>query len=155
MKAQTYYVKQLFDMEYVFILASQDWCNLYLFSLNIESLRCGTYFSASIYKMLSQISNFKTRPRILLFAQQYTKYVQGLSDPDGEGAIAFPKFGRSGNPIQTRGQIMPINILLTPSPLPRIFRPSYGPVCSRTTCVAQWIQVFKTRRKLNCLDMMI
>ena len=55
-----------------------------------------------------------------------TKYTLGLAYKlvlvGAGGAMAPPDFGRSVNPISTRGQFMPTTLLT-----PQIFRPSYGP----------------------------
>jgi hypothetical protein len=56
----------------------------------------------------------------------YAKTGDGLSEPGrGAGDNASPSyFGRSGNPIKFRGQIMTTTLLLVPPP--RNFRPSYS-----------------------------
>ena len=45
---------------------------------------------------------------------------RGVARGGGQGVRALPEFGRSVNPIQTRGQIMPLTSHPTASPPPRI-----------------------------------
>ena len=80
--------------------------------------------------MLSQISNFKHG--LEFYFSRSIDYSIGPLEPRGQGGgIASPDFDISVNPIKVAADYA--HHIHT---LPRIFRPSYGPlVCNRTTCV--------------------
>ena len=74
------------------------------------------------------------------------QHKQGRLEPGSRGAIAPSEFGRYVNPIRIRkGVDYAHQITTSPPPIPRIFRPSYGPASRGRGGHSHWL-LMKTEK---------